>query len=220
MPDPAMALTDEVIMRHIAAGSRVIDLGCGNGHLLEALRDRHDCSVQGVELDRDAFVETMTRGVPVIQVDLDKGLPEIPDAAFDVAVLSQTLQQVHHPKEVLREMLRIARKALVVVPNFAHWRVRLQVLWQGRAPVTSSLPYEWYETPNVHFMSMYDFRELAAGLGCRIVAELPIIKGRAVDRAWAPNLRAESVLYLLERNDASPANSINDSTTTGAPSAK
>lgn len=219
MPDPAMALTDEVIMRHIAAGSRVIDLGCGSGHLLQALRDRHDCSVQGVELDRDAFVETMKRGVPVIQVDLDKGLPEIPDAAFDVAVLSQTLQQVHHPKEVLREMLRIARKALVVVPNFGHWRVRLQVLWQGRAPVTSALPYEWYETPNVHFMSMHDFHDLAAGLGCRIVAELPIIKGRAVDRAWAPNLRAESVLYLLERDDSSPVNSTN-ATTAGVPSAK
>jgi methionine biosynthesis protein MetW len=220
MPDPALALTDEVIMRHISTGSRVIDLGCGNGRLLQALRDRHDCSVLGVELDRDEIVETITRGVPVIQADLDKGLSDVPDAAFDIAVLSQTLQQVHHPKEVLREMLRVARQALVVVPNFAHWRVRLQVLWQGRAPVTSSLPYEWYETPNVHFMSMYDFRELAAGLDCHIVAELPIIKGHAVDRAWAPNLRAESVLYLLESNDSSHTKSTNVSVTAGVPSAK
>ena len=100
------------------------------------------------------------------------------------------------------QMLRVARRALVVVPNFAHWRVRLQVARQGRAPITESLPYEWYNTPNLHFMSMYDFRDLAATLHLRIVKESPIIKGRAVDRAWAANLRADSAMYVLERGSS------------------
>ena len=135
--------------------------------------------------------------------DLDHGLPDIPDDSFDVAVLSQTLQQVRHPKGVLQEMLRVANRALVVVPNFGHWRVRLQVALQGRAPVTASLPYDWYETPNLHFMSMHDFRDLVDTLSVRIVKELPIMRGRAVDRAWAANLRAHSALYVLERINGS-----------------
>lgn len=201
MPDPSSALTDEIIMRQIDQGSRVIDLGCGDARLLAMLRDTHECSVLGVELNHEEMLAAIARGVPIIQADLDRGLPEVPDGKFDFAVLSQTLQEVHHPKAVLVEMLRIARHALVVVPNFAHWRVRLQVIRQGRAPVTEALPYQWYNTPNLHFMSMYDFRDLADSLGVRIVKELPIIKGRAVDRAWAANLRADSALYVLEGSD-------------------
>jgi methionine biosynthesis protein MetW len=155
--------------------------------------------VLGVELDAARIVAAMHRGVPVIHGDLDRGLPEVPDGAFDVAVLSQTLQQVRQPKSVLREILRVARLALVVVPNFAHWRVRLQVVRWGRAPVTKALPYEWYDSPNRHFLSLYDFRDLVRMLDMRIVKELPIIRGRAVDRAWAANLRAESALFVLER---------------------
>jgi len=199
MPDPTVALTDEIILEQITADCRVIDLGCGDGRLLSLLRDKHRCSVLGVELDRDRVEGAIARGVPVIHGDLDKGLPDIPDNAFDMAVLSQTLQQVRLPKDVLQEMMRIAERSLVVVPNFGHWRVRLQIIRQGRAPVTEALPYEWYDTPNLHLMSMYDFRELAESLGFRIVRELPIMKGRARDRAWAANLRADSALYILER---------------------
>ena len=199
MPDPTVVLTDEIIMREIASGSRVIDLGCGDGRLLHAIRENHNCSVLGVELDQDAIKAAMSRGVPVIQGDLDRGLAEVPDDTFDFAVLSQTLQQVRLPKDVLNEMLRIARKALVVVPNFGHWRVRLQIIRYGRAPVTEALPYDWYDSPNLHFMTMHDFRELVESLGFRITRELPIVKGRAKDRAWAANLRADSALYVLER---------------------
>lgn len=201
MPNPTDALTDELIMQEIPSGSRVVDLGCGDGRLLERLRDEHSCSVQGVEVNLDGMLGAIQRGVPIIQGDLDAGLPDIPTQAFDFAVLSQTLQQVRHPKRVLEEIMRISQKALVVVPNFAHWRVRLQVVKQGRAPVTKSLPYEWYETPNLHFMSMYDFRRLTENLGLQVVKELPIIGGRAVNRAWAANLRAESVLYVLKTNN-------------------
>ena len=203
IPDPSVAITDKVIREQIERGSRVVDLGCADGRLPALLRDEHGCDVLGVELDEELILGAIARGVPVIKSDLDHGLPDLPDGSFDVAVLSQTLQQLRRPQDVLREMLRVARRALVVVPNFGHWRVRLQLVLQGRAPVTSTLPYEWYDTPNLHVMSMHDFRELAEKLRCRIVRELPIIRSRAVDRAWAANLRAQSVLYVLERSEGS-----------------
>jgi methionine biosynthesis protein MetW len=199
LPNPKATLTDEIILQQIPANSRVIDLGCGDGRLLHTLRDKNHCSILGVEVDQSEILRAMQRGVPVIQSDLDRGLAEVPNDSFDFAVLSQTLQQVRLPKDVLNEMLRIARKALIVVPNFGHWRVRLQIIRYGRAPVTDALPYEWYDSPNLHFMTMHDFRELVAAIGFRIVQELPIVKGRAKAHAWAANLRADSALYLLER---------------------
>ena len=118
MPDPMVALTNNEIMKHMPAGSRVLDLGCGDGRLLEILRDAHGCRVQGVEVDERGIIACVARGVPVIHGDLDRGLPEFPNDSFDYAVLSQTLQQVKFPKRVLEEILRVAHRALVVVPNF------------------------------------------------------------------------------------------------------
>ncbi|MEZ6067573.1 MAG: methionine biosynthesis protein MetW [Planctomycetaceae bacterium] len=199
LPDPLAALTDEIIMTHVDRGSRVIDLGCGDGRLLQKLRDDHDCSIMGVELNFEMFTAAIGRGVPVQQADLNRGLNAIPDDTFDVAVVSQTLQQVNRPLEVMREIIRVARRALVVVPNFGHWRIRLQVAMSGRAPMTASLPHEWYETPNVHFLTMLDFRDLAKRANFSILRELPIIGTRAVNRAWMANLRAHSALFVLER---------------------
>lgn len=199
LPDPLTAVTDKVIMAQVERGSRVVDLGCGNGRLLHRLLADHHCDVLGVELDLNEFGAALGRGLPIIRADLDQGLRDVPSDVFDVAVLSQTLQQIRRPLELLEEMLRIARRALVVVPNFGHWRVRLQVALQGRAPVTDSLPYEWFESPNVHFLTMLDFRDLAKRGNFKIVKELPIIGDRAVDRAWLANLRAHSALYVLER---------------------
>lgn len=199
MVNPETALTDEMILSQIEAGSRVVDFGCGDGRLLERLRDQLNCSVMGVEVDESEVMQTVGRGVPVIQADLDAGLPEFPDNAFDWAVLSQTIQQVKRPKEVLQEVLRVARRLIVVIPNFGYWKVRLQILWGGCAPVTESLPFSWYNTPNVHFMSMSDFRYLTEGqLGLKIEKEYPFINGKAMERAWMPNLRAEVVMYVLE----------------------
>lgn len=200
MPDPSIQLTDELIMQHIDRGSRVIDLGCGDGRLMQRLRDEMKCEVMGVEVEHSNIVSVIQRGLPAIEVDLNAGLVDIPRDSFDFAVLSQTLQQVRNPKHLLLEMLRVARRALVVVPNFGHWRVRLEVLRRGRTPITQTLPYEWYDTPNVHFMSMRDFRDLMDGIGLRIVKESPIIRGRAVDRLLGANLRADSAFYLLERD--------------------
>ena len=112
--------------------------------------------------------------------------------------MSQTLQQVRQPRLILQEMLRVAKRSLVVVPNFGHWRIRLDLLLTGRAPVTGSLPYEWYDTPNLHFMSMLDFRDLVRIVGGRIERELPLIGGQSRERAWLANLRADAALYVIE----------------------
>ncbi|MFO1094597.1 MAG: methionine biosynthesis protein MetW [Planctomycetaceae bacterium] len=199
MPDPLSAVTDDLLMAHIPRGSRVVDLGCGDGRLLQRIRDDHACRVLGVEVDMPYICTAIGRGIPVVKSDLDQGLQLIPDGSFDFAVLSQTLQQVHRPLALFEEIFRIAHSALVVVPNFGHWRIRLQVALSGRAPVTDALPYEWFETPNVHFLTMLDFRDLAKRGNFRVVRELPIIGERAVDRAWLANLRAHSALFILER---------------------
>jgi len=190
-------------MEHIEPESRVLDLGCGDGRLMWRLQKEMQCRVQGVDVEYQNIVAVLERGLPAISADLDRGLLEFPDASFDYVVLSQTLQQVRHPRMLLDEMLRIANRALIVVPNFGHWRVRWEVLTRGRTPVTCTLPYEWHETPNLHFMSMRDFRDLMDNMGLRIVRESPIIRGRAVDRLWGANLRADSAFYLLESKRAS-----------------
>lgn len=200
LPDASVQLTDELIMKHIAPGSRVIDLGCGDGRLMQRLQREMSCDVQGVDVEHSNIFSVIARGLPAIEADLNEGLVDVPDDSFDFAVLSQTLQQVEKPKLLLIEMLRVARRALIVVPNFGHWRVRLEVLLRGRTPITQTLPYEWHETPNLHFMSMWDFRSLMASIGLRIVKESPIIKGRAFDHLALANVRADSAFYLLERD--------------------
>ncbi|ODA29042.1 methionine biosynthesis protein MetW [Planctopirus hydrillae] len=199
LADHAAALIDRIIMDQIPEGSRVLDLGCGDGRLLCRLRDEMGASIQGVERDPKAVIAAISKGVPVIQADLDQGLDEIPDHAFDYAVLSQTLQQVIQPENVVNEMLRAAQRAIVVVPNFGHWRIRLQILVNGRVPITSELPYDWYNTPNLHFLTMIDFRALTERLQLRIVRELPIVSGVAKAGLKLANLRAESALFVLER---------------------
>lgn len=199
LPDPAASLIDRIIMDQIPQGGRVLDLGCGDGRLLCRLRDEMAASIQGVERDPRQVITAISKGVPVLQADLDQGLDEIPDHAFDFAVLSQTLQQVIQPEALLKEMLRAARKAIVVVPNFGHWRIRLQILLNGRAPITSELPYDWYNTPNLHFLTMIDFRALTERLKLRIVRELPIVGGVAKPDLSLANLRADSALFVLEQ---------------------
>lgn len=205
LPDPSIQLVDDLIMHHIDKESSVIDLGCGDGRLMQRLSGEMGCNVVGIDVELNNVAAVMRRGLSVVAADLNRGLADIPSDTFDFAVLSQTLQQVQRPKQLLKEMLRVANRGLVVVPNFGHWRVRYEVLRRGRTPITHALPYEWHESPNLHFMSMRDFRELMQSIGLRIVEERPIINGRSVDRAWAANLRADSAFYLLERTSAGPA---------------
>jgi methionine biosynthesis protein MetW len=158
----------DIVAGMVARGSRVLDLGCGDGALLEHLIERHDCDGLGVERDPEGFHACIARGVPVTQGDLEHELREIEDGAFDLAILSLTLQAVRHPHLVLEEMKRVSARQIVSLPNFAHWRLRSGLALRGRMPVSKLLPYQWYDTPNIHLCTLRDFEALAADLGFRV----------------------------------------------------
>jgi methionine biosynthesis protein MetW len=151
-----------IIAGMIPSASRVLDIGCGDGALIDTLVRRKGCDARGIELSREGVSGAVARGLSVVQGDADTDLAAYPSGTFDYAVLSQTLQATHRPAEVLDQLLRIGRKAIVSVPNFAHWRGRLSVMFGGRMPVTATLPVSWYETENIHLCSLADFTVLCA----------------------------------------------------------
>jgi methionine biosynthesis protein MetW len=187
-----------LIAEHIAPGSRILDVGCGNGELMAALRDERGCDVRGMELDPHDAALCVARGLSVIQGDADVDLAFYPDQGVDYAILSQTLQTTKRPDRVLEELLRIGRRAVVSFPNFAHWRVRTSLLWNGRMPVTRLLPIAWYETPNIHHLSVADFRALVKERGIT-VEECWFLAGDRQTSATAANWRAEHAVFLLRR---------------------
>ena len=155
------------IAQWIEPGSRVLDLGCGDGTLLAWLRDHKKVEGAGVEFDDQRVIASVQRGVRVIQQNLEEGLALFADQQFDSVVLSQTLQSMHHTEHILREMARVARFGIVSFPNFGHWTHGLSIL-KGRMPVTGQMPYEWYNTPNIHLCTMRDFEDLARSLGLKV----------------------------------------------------
>jgi methionine biosynthesis protein MetW len=187
-----------VIAQHVAPGSKVLDVGCGDGALMIALRDERGCDARGLEIDPANVAQCVARGLSVIQGDADTDLAFYPDGAVDYAILSQTLQTTMRPRAVLEELLRIGRKAFVSFPNFAHWRVRLSLLWGGRMPVTRQLPIAWYETPNIHFSSIDDFRALVREMDLK-VEDAWFLSGNQRRSAAAANLRAEHAIFLLSK---------------------
>lgn len=187
-----------IIAANVAAGCRVLDVGCGDGALMAALRDSKGVDARGLEIDPVNVAAAVARGLSVIQGDADTELADYPAGAFDYAVLSQTLQTTHRPDRVLDELLRIGRKAFVSFPNFAHWRVRLSLLWGGRMPVTRLLPVAWYETPNIHHVTVDDFRALARERGWTVERSW-FLNGDRATSAAAANFRAEHAVFLLRR---------------------
>lgn len=190
-----------VVAGMVPRGSRVLDLGCGEGDLLEELTTARGCRGQGVEVSDEAFHACVARGIAVVQADIDEGL-DFEDHAFDVVVLSQTLQAVRRPAPVLREVMRVGRVGIVSFPNFGHWRPRVSLGARGRMPVSRTLPYRWYETPNIHLCTIRDFEDLAAAEGLR-VGERRLLgeDGRAAP-GWVErraNLLAAGAVYLLTR---------------------
>jgi methionine biosynthesis protein MetW len=187
----------------VPPGARVLDVGCGSGDLLALLEREKAVDGRGIELSPEGVSACLARGLAVVQGDADRDLEQFPAAAFDYAVLSQTLQAVRDPRRVLTELLRIADRAVVSFPNFGHWRVRWTVLTTGRMPTTRALPEPWWATPNIHLCTLRDFTKLCADLDVRIDAAYALVEGkhaRAVDpwRASA-NWRAESALLQLSR---------------------
>lgn len=187
-----------VIAANVVPGSRVLDVGCGDGALMAALRDTRAVDARGLELDPLNVAECVARGLSVIQGDADTDLGYYTDGGFDYAILSQTLQTTKRPDLVLDELLRVGRKAFVSFPNFAHWRVRASLLWHGRMPVTRLLPVAWYETPNIHHVTVRDFRELVAAKGLTVEGSWFLSGDKRISDA-AANWRAEHAVFLLSR---------------------
>lgn len=186
-----------LISELIPEGARVLDLGCGDGALLEWLKANKRIEGRGIELKPELAQRAASRGVTVYHGDLESSLGEYPDEAFDFVILSQTLQELRRPLEVLDQMLRIGRYAIVAFPNFGHWRVRLSHLLSGRAPKTRLFPHEWHSSPNIHFLTVLDFEETVAARGWRVEKRL-FLSGHSQIR-FAPNWRAEIAVYLLRK---------------------
>jgi methionine biosynthesis protein MetW len=202
---PANVRLDHLLVADmIEPGSRVLDVGCGDGELLKLLESR-DVDGRGIELSREGVNRCVAKGLAVIQGDADADLADYPDDAFDYVILSQTLQATRHPRMVIEHMLRIGRHAVVSFPNFGNWQIRLLLLFGGRMPRTHNLPDTWYDTPNIHFCTIKDFRDLCLTVGAKME------RARALD-AWgrplrlnAPwwfwNLFGEQAVFLLSRRD-------------------
>ena len=191
------------ILRLVRPGARVLDVGCGEGTLLDLLQREKGVDGRGIEISSDGVAACLAKGLAVMQGDADRDLAEFPPHAFDYAILSQTLQAVREPKKVLSDLLRLADRAIVSLPNFGYWRVRWSLLTQGRMPETRTLPAPWWATSNIHLCTLRDFTALCTDLGLRIEAAAALEQGRAA-RAMDPahpleNWRAESALFLLSR---------------------
>lgn len=188
-----------IIADNVAPGTRVLDVGCGDGALMAALRDKRGVDARGLEIDAGNVAAAVSRGLSVIQGDADSDLAGYPDDSFDYAILSQTLQTTRAPDVVLEHLLRIGRRAFVSFPNFAHWRVRLSLLWGGRMPVTRLLPVAWYATPNIHHVTIDDFRALVRERDIAVEGEW-FLSGDKRTTSAAANFLAEHAIFLLRRN--------------------
>ncbi len=186
-----------VIAAHVRPGSRVLDIGCGDGELMAVL-GQSGCDARGMEIDAELVERCVARGLSVVQGDADRDLVDYPDNAFDYAVLSQTLQTAARPDRMLEELLRVGRRAFVSFPNFAHWRTRRALLLEGRMPVTRHLPVSWYETRNIHHVTIADFRELLAEKGVRCEAAW-FFSGNREIAGRGLNWRAEQALFQVSR---------------------
>jgi len=191
----------DIIQHWIAPGSRVLDLGCGDGSLLEYLKRTKGVSDTGLEIDERNIHACLEKGVNVLQQDLDKSLKNFCDKSFDTVLLTQTLQAVSYPDVLMDEMLRIGRNVIVTFPNFGNWRSRMYLTFKGRMPVSNFMPYQWYDTPNIHFCTVKDFDALCRERNIRVITRTVVDhkhQGSWMIRQW-PNLLGETAIYHLSR---------------------
>ncbi len=184
-----------IIGEIVAPDTKVLDLGCGEGELLAWLAAHKGVDARGVEINGSRVARAIARGVSVYQGDIDEGLADYPSQAFDYVILSQTLQETRQPLKVLREMLRVGRYAIVAFPNFGHWTVRLAHLFTGRAPQTKLFPHDWYNSPNIHFLTVTDFEALAAKENWVVERRIFLQGARRI--SLLPNLLAEVAVFLV-----------------------
>ena len=186
-----------IISELIEPDTKVLDLGCGDGDLLAWLAGNKNVEGRGIEISSARVQRAIVRGVSVYQGDIDQGLADYPDQAFDYVILSQTLQETRQPLKVLSDILRVGRHAIVAFPNFGHWRVRLAHLASGRSPRTALFPHEWYSSPNIHFLTVLDFEELARRENWTIERGIFLAGNREL--ATLPNLLAEVAVFLIRK---------------------
>jgi methionine biosynthesis protein MetW len=187
-----------IIAENIRTGARVLDVGCGDGALMAALRDQKGVDARGLEIESANVSAAVARGLAVVQGDADTDLVDYPDKGFDYAILSQTLQTTRRPDLVLDQLLRIGGQAFVSFPNFAQWKIRFAHMFGGRMPVTKQLPHRWYDTPNIHHVTIDDFKSFVADRGYAIKGEWYLSGGKIRSERGA-NLLAEHAVFLLER---------------------
>lgn len=192
-----------LIANRIQRGWRVLDVGCGDGALLRLLRDGYGVDARGIDVARDNVNAGVAQGLSVIQGDADQDLDTYPDNAFDAVILSQTIQATRNPRRVLEHLLRIGKRAYISLPNFGHWRIRTQIVFWGRMPVTRTIGHQWYDTPNIHLCTIRDFAELATEVGATIEHLIPLDRKGRPFRESMPiglaNLIAPQALFVLSK---------------------
>jgi methionine biosynthesis protein MetW len=183
----------------IEPGSTVLDVGCGDGELLARLTADKNIRGKGIELSEPFVLGSVCRGIAIIQRDIQRELGSYGDKSFDYVILSQTVQTIREPERVVRELLRVGRKVIVSFPNFAYWRCRLQLGLWGISPVTRQLPFRWYNSPNIHFLSLKDFEEFCRRIGAIIEKRIPLVETSLSPVRFGANLRAEQAIYVTSR---------------------
>lgn len=200
--DDSLHLNYAVISDYISENSKVLDLGCGSGELLKMLFDKKACSGLGVDISQNNVIEAIQKGLSVIQGDIDRGLGEFSEKEFDFVILNQTLQSSEKPDFVIDEMLRVGKKAVVSFPNFGYWRIRFYLLFNGRMPKSKMLPFSWFDTPNIHLLTIEDFFDFCAERNIKITKSVYIKRGEISKNPLnriLTNFWCEEAIFFIER---------------------